>query len=336
MNGKHPSLFRLRSFLLGLVTGGLGLAAADGLGDWVGKDAPGSPSIQLVRGTSEQSARPALGQRVRAVLDRRADGVPGQSVGEASEDVELSPAGVAAGLAEGVKTAASARSSAPAQVEGSERRWSAAAVAERAREFTVFIHGGNVYGSGVLMDATGLVLTAWHVIQGLDTINVSFVDEDAGEVAEVLDQDKELDLALLKIRPRARWASTTSSLSMRVGDTAYSMGAPRKLKFSLGRGMVSYVGRPFDDVLFVQTDIPTNSGNSGGPVMNERGEVVALQSFILRDSEGLAFAVPIDYAYQRFAEHLGEPSTFSVAQFDSWVSRTLSEPPSERLAKSAD
>jgi S1-C subfamily serine protease len=200
-------------------------------------------------------------------------------------------------------------------------------VADRALQFTAFVQAGRVYGSGVLVDAKGSVLTAWHVVEGARDIQVSFAS-GAQERAVLVDHDAALDLALLRVTPpTGRAAPTASVVSTKVGEPVYSMGAPRKLKFSLSRGMVSYTGRPFRDVLFIQTDIPTNSGNSGGPVMNARGEVIALQSFILRDSEGLAFAVPIDYAYQRFAPHLEQASAgYSPRRFEQWLADRRAAP----------
>ena len=64
------------------------------------------------------------------------------------------------------------------------------------------------------------------------------------------------------------------------------------MNFTVSRGMVSYVGRRIDGNYYLQSDLATNDGNSGGPVVNDRGEVIAVMTFILRDSQGLAFAVP--------------------------------------------
>jgi len=94
------------------------------------------------------------------------------------------------------------------------------------------------------------------------------------------------------------------------------MGAPRKMTFSLSRGVVSYVGRSFDGTQHIQTDISANSGSSGGPLLSSRGELVGISSFILRGSQGLAFAIPIDYAYRRFPVLRGGPDG---KRFDRWL-----------------
>ncbi len=190
-------------------------------------------------------------------------------------------------------------------------------IAEEALGFTAFVRGKRVYGAGILVDGQGHVLTCWHVVNGTEGLTVSFADTDPLP-ARIVDHDEKLDLALLKVDlERNRPLRTASITTMRMGDEVFGMGAPRKMSFSLSRGIVSFVGRPFDGVLYLQTDLPTNGGNSGGPVMNERGEVVAIASFILRDSQGLAFALPIDYAYVRFATVLGAPPR--RAEFESWL-----------------
>jgi len=195
-------------------------------------------------------------------------------------------------------------------------------IARSALGFTAFIRGGRVYGAGVLLDQAGHVLTCRHVIEGLEAITVSFSDGSAFP-AKLVDSDAVLDIALLKIESdRISELTPASITSVQLGDDVLAIGAPRKMAFSLSRGMVSYVGRPFDRIYYLQTDLAMNGGSSGGPVMNARGEVIALSSFVLRDSEGLAFALPIDYAYRRFAAPLGTPAVLegtASATFEGWV-----------------
>jgi serine protease Do len=198
-------------------------------------------------------------------------------------------------------------------------------IARAALGFTAFVSGGRVYGAGVLLDRAGHVLTCRHVIEGLDTITVSFSD-GASYPARVIDSDPALDIALLKIdSDRAPGLTPASVAGVELGDDVFALGAPRKMAFSLSRGMVSFVGRRFDRVYYLQTDLAMNGGSSGGPVLNDRGEVIALSSFVLRDSEGLAFALPIDYAYRRFASHLVAPARAALegsaaAAFEGWLS----------------
>src|SRR5204863_177219 len=74
------------------------------------------------------------------------------------------------------------------------------------------------------------------------------------------------------------------------------------LGFTVSRGIVSYVNRELDGARWLQTDLPINDGNSGGPVINARGELVGMMSFILRGAQGMSFALPVNVAMGRFRQ----------------------------------
>lgn len=192
------------------------------------------------------------------------------------------------------------RVEAPAPADNA--RVSPADIAERARAFTVFVQADRYYGAGFLVDEQGHLLTSLHVVEGVAHIRVTFAD-GSEHAAKHVESDRRLDVALLKIddangRPVA---SLGAAERMRVGDDVFALGAPRKMAFSLSRGMVSFMDRDMNGVRYLQLDLALNGGSSGGPVMNERGEVVAISSFILKGSQGLSFALPIEYALERFA-----------------------------------
>lgn len=190
-------------------------------------------------------------------------------------------------------------------------------VAKRALQWSASIRGEGVYGAGIVVDTRGYVLTNQHVIAGLDKIRVQFVDT-AEMPAKVVAVDKGLDLALLKVETTRPVAAVPGDfLSAEVGDDVFAVGSPRKMNFTVSRGMVSYVGRRIDGNYYLQSDLATNDGNSGGPVVNDRGEVIAVMTFILRDSQGLAFAVPISYAYERFADVL-RTDRLDLSRFERW------------------
>lgn len=190
-------------------------------------------------------------------------------------------------------------------------------IARRALSWAVSIHGDGVYGSGFLVDPRGYIITNDHVVSGMKNIWVSFSDGQPVR-AELIDKDPTLDLALLKVAvARESVASVGSIAQLEVGEEVMTVGSPRKMDFTVSRGIVSYVGRKVKNHLYLQSDLPTNSGNSGGPIVNRRGEVVAVMTFILKNSQGLAFGVPIEYAFERFASHL-EPQRADLASFKSW------------------
>ena len=144
------------------------------------------------------------------------------------------------------------------------------AIAQRASRMAVFIKSGGSYGAGVLMDRAGLVLTCAHVTE--DDADVFFESEDEPRRARLVGRDEGMDLALLRLEapPPAQAEPALnhplgSALDLERGQQLYAMGSPRKMTFSFHRGMVSYLGRSFDDVRFIQTDLPMNPGSSGGP-----------------------------------------------------------------------
>ncbi|MEY4550555.1 MAG: hypothetical protein RL685_6750 [Pseudomonadota bacterium] len=179
-------------------------------------------------------------------------------------------------------------------------------VAARAQSWTAAVRADLNYGAGIVIDRSGLVLTNQHVVENTRAITVTPFGGTASK-AEVLDSDPVLDLALLRVElqsPLADAAVLGSAATLGVGDDVLAVGSPRKMFFSVSRGMVSFPQRPLDGVSYIQTDLPINEGNSGGPLVDREGRVVGLVSFILKESQGLSFALPIDRALTRFAPQI--------------------------------
>jgi S1-C subfamily serine protease len=194
-------------------------------------------------------------------------------------------------------------------------------VVERALRQTVYLDGDGVYGSGIIvLPRRGLILTNWHVIEEMRSPRVVYHDGHAAS-ARVLEVDKALDLALLEgPAVDAPPLALGDALDLRPAQPLYAIGSPRKLGFTVCRGIVSYVGRLMDGMRYIQTDLPINEGNSGGPVITARGDVVGIMTFILRRSNGLAFALPINYAIERFSGRLAELSVTPtyLSRFKTW------------------
>jgi serine protease Do len=152
--------------------------------------------------------------------------------------------------------------------------------------------------------APDVALTALHTVGGDDdrSIEVRFHD-DEWRRASVIATDAATDLALLAVAADGRQPATLrSSTDLGAGDPIIAIGNPREMAFSVSRGVVAYVGREMDSIRYLQTDLTVNPGNSGGPIFDERGHVVGIMSFVLRDTTGVAFAIPVDYAAERFPE----------------------------------
>jgi S1-C subfamily serine protease len=202
-------------------------------------------------------------------------------------------------------------------------------VARRASGYTVFVKSGRAYGAGIVFDKRGHVLTANHVVMG-DDAEIHFEGSPDTLRARLLERDTTLDLALLQLRdppPRGFVPAMEGGIdrvtAIERGDEVFAMGSPRKLEFSFQRGVVSFAGRPFDQLYYLQTDLALNPGSSGGPVLNACGALVGIASFILRGAEGLSFALPIDYALRRFTQLDPERDATRrqthLAAFDAWL-----------------
>lgn len=162
-------------------------------------------------------------------------------------------------------------------------------------------------GTGVLMSAENHVLTAAHVVDGADSINVKTPDGKLRPAA-IQFSEPEADVALLKLEtpdPELPFAELGDSDQVAAGQRLLILGSPRGLENSLSVGHVSAFrefGRLYDGAVlleFIQTDAAINSGNSGGPAFDSAGRVVGIASRIMTHSggsEGLGFVVAINTA----------------------------------------
>jgi serine protease Do len=155
-------------------------------------------------------------------------------------------------------------------------------------------------GSGFLISADGYLLTNAHVVEGADEITVTLSDRREFK-GKLLGADRRTDVALLKIEATGLPAAKVGdSNKLRVGEWVIAIGSPFGLENTVTAGIVSAKGRETGEYLpFIQTDVAVNPGNSGGPLINMRGEVVGINSQIFTTSgafAGISFAIPIDEA----------------------------------------
>jgi serine protease Do len=154
-------------------------------------------------------------------------------------------------------------------------------------------------GSGFVIDASGIVITNNHVIADADEIIVNFVDGTKLK-AELLGRDEKVDLAVLRVKPKAPLKAVNfgDSDKTRVGEWVIAIGNPFGLGGSVTVGVVSARNRNIESSLyddFIQTDAAINRGNSGGPLFNLQGEVVGINTAIFSQtggSIGIGFAIP--------------------------------------------
>ena len=155
-------------------------------------------------------------------------------------------------------------------------------------------------GTGFMIDGGGFILTNHHVIDGADRIMVQLSDGRTLR-AERVGSDPDTDIALIKVEsPRALpFAPLGDSDSLRVGEWVIAIGNPFAYEHTVTAGVVSFIGRKlFDTSLdrYIQTDAAINFGNSGGPLINTRGEVIGINTAISSRASNIGFAVPINQA----------------------------------------
>lgn len=153
-------------------------------------------------------------------------------------------------------------------------------------------------GSGFLISADGYVLTNAHVVDGADEVIVTMTDRREFK-ARVLGSDKRSDVALLKVDATGLPSLVVGdSGKIRVGEWVIAIGSPFNLESTVTAGIISAKSRDTGEYLpLIQSDVAVNPGNSGGPLINMRGEVIGINSQIATLSgayNGISFAVPID------------------------------------------
>jgi S1-C subfamily serine protease len=167
-------------------------------------------------------------------------------------------------------------------------------------------------GSGVVIDADGLVLTNAHVVDRADLVEVTLADGRQVD-GTVIGADPVTDLAVVRIPPPRglQAAPLGDSEALEVGDWAIALGSPYGLERTVTLGIVSSLHRNINSLGFadkrldlIQTDAAINPGNSGGPLINANGDVIGLNTLVRSGpGAGLGFAIPINLA-RRVADQL--------------------------------
>ncbi len=172
----------------------------------------------------------------------------------------------------------------------------------------------KVTGSGIVVNSNGYILTSLHVVENAKSVSVTLSDNRTLEGA-IIARDGFSDLALIKIPATdLQTVKFGNANLLRTGDWVVAIGNQFGLGHTVTHGLISGLGREakgFDKsfgartgaVKFIQTDAPINPGSSGGPLLNLKGEVIGINTFIRDDAQNIGFAIPSNIA-QDVAEKL--------------------------------
>ena len=217
---------------------------------------------------------------------------------------------------------------------------------EEDRAQTALIVRQHAVGSGVIVDASGYIMTNAHVVEGAQRIRVALplpMSDSTNQVPEgkrrilearLLGTHKETDLALLKIEDsELPTLSLVTQQRPHVGQLVFAIGSPEGLQNSVTMGVISALARqpdPNKPITYIQTDAPINPGNSGGPLVDMNGAVVGINTFILSQgggSEGLGFSIParvVDFVYHSLRKY-GHVHRVEIGAVAQEISPTLAD-----------
>lgn len=183
--------------------------------------------------------------------------------------------------------------------------------------------GASRLGSGFLAIKEGLAVTSWHVVRDAASVKARFSDGEEFDVSGLVDKDESRDLALIRVKVAARPMLPLVTDPIKAGQRCYVIGSPKGLDFSITDGLVS-AERTVNKVKCVQYTAATSPGNSGGPVIDSLGRVIAVVTFFLRDGQNLNFGVSAAYA-------LGLDSTLPTVPWRDVEGNTIEAASDENL-----
>ncbi len=208
--------------------------------------------------------------------------------------------------------------------EGASSLRTPAEIAARSTPAVVSVRTEQALGTGFVVSNDGLIASNLHVVAGSSKIMVTLADHREFRVVEIWNGDRERDLVIMRIEAqKLPTLSLGDSESVHPGDTVVAIGHPLGLEDTVSNGLVSAIRKVDDELTVLQISAPIAPGSSGGPIFNDRGEVIGVATAILLGGQNINFGVPIGYV----KELLKEPSPVSLKAF---AAATAEEEPAPR------
>ena len=210
----------------------------------------------------------------------------------------------------------------PAVSAGQDRN-AAPEVFRKASPAIVTITTPDTFGSGVLIDAAGVIATNLHVIRGAEKAIVRLASGEVYESVAIVGTDPQKDLALVKIDGVAfPFAEIGNSDEAPIGQAVYAIGAPKGLELTMSEGIVSGRRESPAGYRLIQTSAALSSGSSGGGLFDDGGRLIGITTSKLDDGENLNFAIPVNYV----REIRATPTPWTLAELNAHLSATRTAP----------
>lgn len=165
--------------------------------------------------------------------------------------------------------------------------------AEKVYESVFVVYTDDTVGSGFAIGVNCIVTNA-HVVENANNIVVTTYSGNSYE-ASIFAIDDDLDIAVLVVSGTQFQALSVADIdTCKIGDDIYTIGAPDSMAYTLTKGIISAKERTVGRQTYIQIDAAINAGNSGGPLLNDSGEVLGINTLKMSDSEGIGLAIPMD------------------------------------------
>ncbi len=164
--------------------------------------------------------------------------------------------------------------------------------AEEKYNSVFVVTSGNSLGSGFAI-GVNCVITNAHVVKNPNSIQLTTYS-GKNHTASLVGYDENKDIAVLSVdNVKFTPLKVANYKKMNTGDDVYAIGAPKSMAYTLTKGVISAKERKIGDYTYIQTDAAINEGNSGGPLINEEGSVIGVNTLKMMDSEGIGLAIPM-------------------------------------------